>query len=30
VVVPMDLKIWVKALTYSDWTEVDLKVLLHK
>jgi len=30
VVVPMDLKIWVKALTYSDWTEVDLKTLLHK
>ena len=30
VAVPMDLKIWVKALTYSDWTEVDLKTLLHK
>jgi hypothetical protein len=30
VAVPMDLKIWVKALTYDDWTEVDLKALLHK
>ena len=30
VVVLMDLKIGVKALTYDDWTEVDLKVLLHK
>jgi len=30
VAVPTDLKIWVKALTYSDWTEVDLKTLLHK
>ena len=30
VALPVDLKIWVKALTYSDWTEVDLKTLLHK
>jgi hypothetical protein len=30
VAVPMDLKIWVKALTYDDWTEVDLRNLLHK
>jgi hypothetical protein len=30
VVVPTDLKIWIKAMTYSDWTEVDLKTLLHK
>ena len=26
---PADLKIWVKALTFSDWTEVDLKPLFH-
>lgn len=30
VAAPADLKIWVKALTYSDWTEVDLKPLLHQ
>ncbi len=30
VAVPIDLKIWVKALTYDDWTEVDLRALLHK
>jgi hypothetical protein len=30
VAVPMDLKIWVKALTYDDWTEVDLKPLLRQ
>jgi len=30
VAAPVDLKIWVKALTYSDWTEVDLKPLLHR
>jgi hypothetical protein len=27
---PANMKIWIKAPTYSDWTEVDLKVLLHK
>jgi len=30
VAMPANLKIWIKALTYSDWTEVDLKILLHK
>ena len=30
VAAPTDLKIWIKAMTYSDWTEVDLKTLLHK
>lgn len=30
VAVPTDLKIWVKAMTYCDWTEVDLKPLLHQ
>jgi hypothetical protein len=30
VAVPTDLKIWVKAMTYSDWTEVNLKPLFHK
>jgi len=30
VALPVDLKIWVKALTYSNWTEVDLKPLLHR
>ena len=27
---PANLKIWIKAPTYSDWTEVDLKALFHK
>jgi len=30
VAVPTDLKIWVKAMTCSDWTEVNLKPLFHK
>ena len=30
VAVPTYLKIWVKAMTYSDWTEVNLKPLFHK
>lgn len=30
VIVPTDLKIWVKALTYSDWTEMDVRPLLHR
>jgi len=29
VAVPAELKIWLKALTYCDWTEVDLRPLLH-
>jgi len=29
VAMPADLKIWVKAPTYSEWTAVDLKPLLH-
>jgi hypothetical protein len=30
VAMPADLKIWVKALTYSEWMEVDLKLILHQ
>ncbi len=26
---PAELKIWIKAQTYSGWTEVDLKPLFH-
>ncbi|OPY67881.1 MAG: hypothetical protein A4E57_02054 [Syntrophorhabdaceae bacterium PtaU1.Bin034] len=29
VYVPGELKLWVKALTYSDWTLIDLKLLFN-